>query len=236
MIRRLAAEGIGTAFLLIAIVGSGIMAERLMKDNVGLTLLVNSIATGVALVALIITIAPISGAHLNPAVTVSFAIRRTLPWGEAALYSCAQCGSAIVGVAIANFMFQEEVFVTATTMREGFHQWFGEFVATFGLVLVIWGAKSRGPVVVAAVVGCYITSAYWFTPSTSFANPAVTLARSVTNTFSGIHPLNVVAFVLAQGLGAVVATVLSAWLASSSLTATNGCPEVDGVKSVNVVR
>jgi glycerol uptake facilitator-like aquaporin len=216
--RRLAAEGIGTAFLLIAVVGSGIMAERLMNGNEGLTLLVNSIATGAALVALIVAFAPVSGAHLNPVVTLSFAMRRTLPWLEAALYTGVQCASAIAGVAVASLMFQEEVFVTATTTRGGLSQWLGEFVATFGLVSVIWGARSRGPFVVALVVGCYITSAYWFTSSTSFANPAVTLARAATNTFTGIHPLSVGAFVLAQVLGALTATALFAWLTVSPLT------------------
>jgi glycerol uptake facilitator-like aquaporin len=188
------------------------MAERLMNGNAGLTLLVNSIATGAALVALILVLAPVSGAHLNPVVTLSFAIRRSLPWSEAALYFGTQCGSAIVGVAIANLMFQEEVFVTSATIREGFPLCLGEFVATFGLVSVIWGAKPRGPFAGAPAVGCYITSAYWFTSSTSFANPAVTLARAATDTFSGIHPANVGAFVLAQLLGALVATAVFAWL------------------------
>jgi glycerol uptake facilitator-like aquaporin len=233
-IRRLAAEGIGTAFLLMAIVGSGIMSERLMEGHAGLTLLVNSIATGAALAALIIVFAPISGAHLNPAVTLSFAMRRALPWAEAVLYLCAQCGSAIVGVAIANLMFQEEVLVAATTTREGFPQLLGEFIATFGLVLVIWGAKSRGALAVAPVVGCYITSAYWFTSSTSFANPAVTLARAATDTFAGIHPASVGAFVLAQGLGALAATVVFAWLTASPIPSV--CAETAEIDPTAVIR
>ncbi len=191
------------------------MAERLMNGNAGLALLANSIATGAALIALIIAFGPISGAHINPAVTLSFAIRRSLSWTEAALYFGVQFPAALVGVAIANFMFGERVFAAAATVRGGAHQWVGEFIATFGLVLVIWAVKPRGPLVVAPVVGSYIASAYWFTSSTSFANPAVTLARAATNTFSGIHPVNVAGFVLAQGLGTVVATGVVAWLTGS---------------------
>ncbi len=213
--RRLVAEGMGTAFLLMAIVGSGIMAERVMNGNAGLVLLANSIATGAALIALIIAFGPISGAHFNPAVTLSFAIRRSHSWTQAALYFGAQFPAALFGVAIANFMFEERVFDAAATVRGGLHQWVSEFVATFGLVLLIWTVKPRGSLVVAPVVGSYIASAYWFTSSTSFANPAVTLARAMTNTFSGIHPVNVPGFVLAQGLGAVVATAVVSWLTGS---------------------
>jgi glycerol uptake facilitator-like aquaporin len=198
-----------------AIVGSGIMAQRLMGGDVGLSLLVNSIATGAALVALILAFGPISGAHINPAVTLSFAIRGSLPWGEATVYVLAQFFAGLVGVALAHLMFQQPVFTTAATIRGGAHQWLSEFVATFGLVTVIWTTQSRGSFVVAPVVGCYITAAYWFTSSTSFANPAVTVARAVTDSFSGIDPGSVIGFVLAQTVGAVGATAFVSWLAAS---------------------
>jgi glycerol uptake facilitator-like aquaporin len=213
--RRAFAEATGTAFLLMAIVGSGIMAERLMHGDAGLSLLVNSIATGAALFALIVAFGPISGAHINPAVTLSFAIRGRISRVEAAVYILAQIVGALVGVALTHLMFREPVFMASATLRGGAHQWLSECVATFGLVTVIWTTQSRGSLVVAPVVGCYIMSAYWFTSSTSFANPAVTVARAVTDSFSGIHPGSVTGFVIAQVVGAAVATAVASWLVAS---------------------
>lgn len=210
--RRAAAEGIGTAFLLMAIVGSGIMADRMMNGDAGLALLANSIATGAALVALIVALGPLSGAHVNPVVTLSFAIRGGIGWGDAGRYGAAQMGGALAGVALANAMFGEPLLLAAATHRAGPQLWLGELVASFGLVAVILSAERYGPLVVAPVVGCYITSAYWFTSSTSFANPAVTMARALTDTFSGIHPGSVAPFVLAQCLGALAATGFVAWM------------------------
>jgi glycerol uptake facilitator-like aquaporin len=210
--RRLVAEGLGTSFLLIAVVGSGIMADRLFSGNTGLALLANSIATGAALVALIVTFGPISGAHINPAVTLAVASQKGLSWRDAGAYVGAQIAGAVVGVAVANAMFGEPVFAASVTVREGGGQLLGEFIATFGLLAVIWSATRRRPEAVAMVVGCYITGAYWFTSSTSFANPAVTVARALTNTFTGIRPSDVPGFLVAQLLGAAAATILLAWL------------------------
>ena len=210
--RRVTAEALGTAFLLIAVVGSGIMADRLSSGNVGLTLLANSIATGVALVALIVTFGPISGAHINPAVTLAVASQKGLSWRDAGAYVAAQFAGAFAGVAAANAMFGEPVFAASATVREGGGQLLGEFIATFGLLAVIWSAVRRRPEAVAMVVGCYITGAYWFTSSTSFANPAVTLARALTNTFTGIRPSDVPGFLVAELLGAAAATILFGWL------------------------
>jgi glycerol uptake facilitator-like aquaporin len=210
--RRLAAEALGTAFLLMAVVGSGIMAERLAGGSVGLALLANSLATAFALVALITALAPVSGAHINPAVSLSFGLRSELGWGDTAAYVAAQLGGGVLGVAVANAMFGEPWLAASNTVRGGAGQLLGELVATFGLVGAIWAARRQGAFVVAWTVGAYIGAAYWFTSSTSFANPAVTVARAVTNTFAGIRPLDVGAFVLAQLAGAALATLSFAWL------------------------
>ena len=211
--QRLAAESLGTAMLLASVVGSGIMAERLAGGNVAATLLANTIATGAALVALILTFGKISGAHFNPAVTVSDAILKGIPWRDAGAYIVAQVIGAIIGVGAANLMFELPVFFASHKTRTGAAQWLSEFIATFGLLAVIWGcSRLHNSVVVPFAVAAYITAAYWFTASTSFANPAVTIARSMSDTFSGIRPLDVPAFVISQFLGAFAATFLFRWL------------------------
>jgi glycerol uptake facilitator-like aquaporin len=210
--RRVVAEVVGTALLLAAVVGSGIMGERLAGGNVAVALLANSMATGAALVALILTFGPISGAHFNPAVTLADASQGGLPWREVPAYLAAQVLGAFGGVAAAHVMFGEPLFFASRHARAGAAQGFSEFVATFGLLAVIWGcARSRSSVVPFAVAA-YITAAYWFTSSTSFANPAVTLARSATDTFAGIRPADVPGFIVAQLAGAAAATVLFRWL------------------------
>jgi glycerol uptake facilitator-like aquaporin len=210
--RRLVAEAIGTAMLLAAVVGSGIMAERLSGGSQALALLANTVATGAALVALILTFGPISGAHFNPAVTVADASQGGLPWGEVPGYIGAQLSGAVVGVWSAHAMFQERVFMLSLHPRSGPAQLLSEFVATFGLLSVIWGCSRRRTAAVPFAVAAYITSAYWFTASTSFANPAVTFARALSDTFAGIRPLDVPGFIVAQLAGATVATVLFRWL------------------------
>jgi len=211
--RHVAAEAIGTAMLLAAVVGSGIMGERLSGGNVALALLANTVATGAALVALILTFGPISGAHFNPAVTAAEATQGGLPWRDAGLYVASQAVGAVVGVATAHLMFGEVVFSLSRHVRHGPAQLLSEFVATFGLVAVIIGCgRFRSGTAVAFAAGAYITAAYWFTASTSFANPAVTLARSLTDTFAGIRPADVPGFVVVQFLGAWVATALFRWL------------------------
>jgi glycerol uptake facilitator-like aquaporin len=210
--RRLTAEGTGTALLLAAVVGSGVMGERLSGGNVAIALLANTLATGAALVALILTFGPISGAHFNPAVSVADASQGGLPWSDAAFYVVVQLGGALVGVGVANLMFGEPAFAFSQHVRVGPPQMLSEVVATFGLLSVIWSCSRKQPAAVAFAVGAYITSAYWFTASTSFANPAVTLARAMTNTFAGIRPVDVPAFVMAQALGATLATLLFRWL------------------------
>jgi glycerol uptake facilitator-like aquaporin len=211
--RRLVAEGVGSAMLVAAVVGSGIMGERLAGGNVAVALLANTVATGAVLVALILTFGPISGAHLNPAVTLADVSQGGLSWREAGSYVAAQVAGALVGVATANFMFGESVISFSRHARHGPAQLVSEFVATFGLLAVIWGcSRLRSSLVVPVAVGSYITAAYWFTASTSFANPAVTLARSLTDTFSGIRPADVPGFMVAQVLGAAGATVLFRWL------------------------
>ena len=213
MLRRLVAEFLGTAMLLAAVVGSGIMAERLAGGNVAVALLANTLATGAALVALIFTFAPISGAHFNPVVTLSDAMNGGTTWSDAALYLVAQVCGALLGVGIANLMFDLPTFFASTKPRTGFSQWLGEFVATFGLIAVIHGcSRLQKAVVIPFVVAAYITAAYWFTSSTSFANPAVTIARSLSNTFTGIRPVDAPAFMAAQLLGALTATILFRWL------------------------
>jgi glycerol uptake facilitator-like aquaporin len=210
--RRATAELIGTAMLLAAVVGSGIAAERLAGGNVGLALLANSIATGGALVALILTFGPISGAHFNPVVTLGDAWRKGTPWPEVPVYLAAQIAGAFVGVGAANLMFGEPLFFASQHVRMGDAQLLGEFVATFGLLSVIWGCVHHKPEAVPFAVAAYITGAYWFTSSTSFANPAVTMARAASDTFAGIRPIDVPGFILAQVLGAAAATALFRWL------------------------
>ena len=213
MARRAVAEALGTALLLAAVVGSGIMGDRLSGGNVAIALLANTIATGAALVALILTFGPISGAHFNPAVTLADASQGGLAWREVPAYLTAQVLGAFAGVAAAHFMFSEPVFSASRHVRAGSAQIFSEFIATFGLFSVIWGcARLRSATVVPFAVGAYITAAYWFTASTSFANPAVTLARAASDTFSGIRPADAPGFILAQLAGAAAATVLFRWL------------------------
>lgn len=212
--QRLVAEAIGTAMLLAAVVGSGIMGERLAAGNVAVALLANSIATGGALVALILTFGPISGAHFNPAVTLAIAWQRGVAWREVPAYLIAQLGGAFAGVGIAHLMFGLPLFFASQHVRQGHAQLLAEFVATFGLLAVIFGCDRFKPSMVPFGVASYIVAAYWFTASTSFANPAVTLARSLTDTFAGIRPVDVPPFVIAQLLGAVVATVLFRWFDS----------------------
>jgi glycerol uptake facilitator-like aquaporin len=210
--RRLVAEAIGTALLLTAVVGSGIMGERLAGGNVAVALLANTLATGAALVALILTFGPISGAHFNPAVTLADASQGGMAWGEVPLYVGAQVAGAFAGVAAAHVMFELPLFFPSQHVRSGPAQMFSEFVATFGLLAVIWGCARTRASVVPFVVAAYITAAYWFTASTSFANPAVTLARSASNTFAGIRPADAPGFIVAQLLGAATATALFRWL------------------------
>ena len=210
--RRLVAESLGTSLLLATVVGSGIMAERLSGGNVAIALLANTLATGAALVALILTFGPISGAHFNPAVTLADAWQRSLPWREVPGYVLAQVLGAFAGVAAAHLMFGEPLFSASIKIRAGAPQVFSEFVATFGLLAVIWGCSRRRAESVPFAVAAYIVAAYWFTASTSFANPAVTLARAATDSFAGIRPADAPAFVFAQLLGAIAATALFRWL------------------------
>ncbi len=210
--RRLAAEAVGTALLLAAIVGSGIMGERLAGGNVAITLLANTLATGGALVALILAFGHISGAHFNPAVTLADASQGGLAWRDVPAYLAAQVCGAFIGVAVAHLMFELPVFAASSRARSGGAQIFSEFVATFGLLAVIWGCVRRRSAVAPFAVAAYIMSAYWFTASTSFANPAVTLARAASDTFSGIRPRDATSFILAQLLGALAATLLFRWL------------------------
>jgi len=210
--RRIVSEFVGTGFLVAAVAGSGIMGERLAGGNVAIALLANTIATGAALAALILTFGPISGAHLNPAVTFADAFERGVSWTVAACYVPAQCAGALCGVIAAHLMFGLPVISLSHHARSGSAQVFSEFVATFGLVSVIWGCARKRSQIVPFAVAAYITSAYWFTSSTSFANPAVTIARSLSDTFAGIRPVDVPLFVAAQLAGAVAATLLFRWL------------------------
>jgi glycerol uptake facilitator-like aquaporin len=210
--RRRGAEFLGSAFLLATVIGSGIMGERLAGGNVALALLANSVATGAALVALILAFGPISGAHFNPAVTLAEASLGRTPWREVTGYVAAQIAGAFAGVLAAHLMFGEPAFAASTHERSGLPQAFSEFVASFGLLSVILGCSKQQPSAVAFAVGAYISAAYWFTASTSFANPALTLARSLTNTFAGIRPEDTPAFLAAQLVGAALATGLFRWL------------------------
>jgi glycerol uptake facilitator-like aquaporin len=213
--RRCAAECLGTALLLAAVVGSGIMGDRLSGGNVAIALLANTIATGAALVVLILTFGPMSGAHFNPAVTLVLATQRRFPWREFPAYVMTQVLGALIGVVVAHMMFAEAVFQLSGHARAGPAQLLSEFVATFGLLGVVLGCGRHRPDSVPMAVGLYITSAYWFTASTSFANPAVTLARSFTDTFGGIRPADAPGFVVAQLAGALAASVLFRWFAAA---------------------
>ena len=210
--RRVAAEAVGTALLLAAVVGSGIMAERLAGGNSAIALLANTIATGAALVALILTFGPISGAHFNPAVTLADASQSGLRWSDVPAYVLAQAVGAFAGVAAAHLMFDLPLFSASRHVRAGAPQMFSEFVATFGLLAVIWGCARMRSAAVPFAVAAYITAAYWFTASTSFANPAVTLARAASDTFAGIRPVDTPGFIAAQLVGAAAATALFRWL------------------------
>ena len=210
--RRAAAEALGTAFLLATVVGSGIMAERLAGGNVAIALLANTIATGAGLVALILAFGPVSGAHFNPAVTIADATLGGIAWREVPVYVIAQVVGAFAGVAAAHVMFEAPLFAASEHVRAGVGQLVSEFVATFGLLAVIWGCSRHRSSATPFAVGAYITAAYWFTASTSFANPAVTLARSFSNTFAGIRPIDAPAFVVVQIVGALVATWTFRWL------------------------
>ncbi len=212
MFRKLIVEAVGTLLLLAAVVGSGIMGDRLSGGNVAIALLANTVATGATLIALILTFGGISGAHFNPGVTLSVAMARGLSWREVPGYVAAQLIGALTGVATAHLMFGQPLFSASQQVRAGGAQIFSEFVATFGLISVIWGCSRTRSETVPFAVGAYITGAYWFTASTSFANPAVTLARSLTNTFSGIRPIDAPGFIAAQLLGALTATLLWSWL------------------------
>jgi glycerol uptake facilitator-like aquaporin len=211
--RKLAAEGVDTGLLLATVIGSGIMGDRLCGGNVAIALLGSAVATGAGLVALILCFGSISGAHFNPAVTLADASQGGLPWKEVPGYVLAQVAGALGGVALAHVMFDEAILSAATKERAGFGQLVSEFVATFGLLAVIWGCVRRRPAAVPFAVGAYITAAYWFTASTSFANPAVTIARAASNTFAGIRAVDVPGFVVAQLLGAASATLMFRWLA-----------------------
>jgi glycerol uptake facilitator-like aquaporin len=210
--QRLVAEALGTAFLLAAVIGSGVMAQTLSGGNRALALLGNTLPTGAILTVLILIFGPVSGAHFNPAVSLGFALRRELPWSKAMAYVAAQLIGAWAGVLAAHAMFELPLWQVSTTMRYGHGQWMAEFIATFGLVLTVFGCVARAPSAVAYAVGLYITAAYWFTASTSFANPAVTVARSLSDTFAGIAPASVLLFIGAQVLGALLAVALAHWL------------------------
>lgn len=216
--RRIVAEALGTAFLLAAVVGSGIMGERLAQGNTAIALLANTLATGAALVVLILTFGPVSGAHFNPAVTLAELALGNIRGREVAGYIAAQVTGAVAGVAAAHLMFGEPLFFASQHVRSGPAQWWSEFVATFGLLAVIQAVVRTRPALISIAVGGYITAAYWFTASTSFANPAVTLARSLTDTFAGIRPVDTPAFIAAQLLGAGAATLLFRWLLAGQAT------------------
>jgi glycerol uptake facilitator-like aquaporin len=210
--RRIFSEWLGTAFLLATVIGSGIMAQKLAGGNGALALLCNTIPTGAILVVLILIFAPLSGAHFNPAVSLAFAWRGELSWSIAAGYIAAQIGGAIIGVWVAHLMFEMPAWQFSTTARTGAGQWIAEAIATFGLLLTIFGCAARTPAAIPFAVGLYITAAYWFTASTSFANPAVTIARALSDTFAGIAPAGVPAFIVAQLAGMGAAVMVGRWL------------------------
>ena len=212
MRRKLFAEWLGTLFLLATVVGSGIMAERLAGGNVAIALLGNTIPTGTILAVLILVFGPISGGHFNPAVTLAFAIRREISPQHSAQYVVVQIIGGLCGVMIAHLMFDNAIFDPSNTARTGVGQWTGEFVATFGLIMTILGCLKARPEAVPYAVGLFITAGYWFTSSTSFANPAVTIARGFTNTFSGIDPAHIAGFIVMQLIAAVAATMIMKWL------------------------
>ena len=210
--KRIVAESLGTAFLLTGVVGSGIMAAKLAGGNGALALLCNTLPTGAILTVLILTFGPVSGAHFNPAVSIAAAWRHELPARAAVGYVAAQIVGGIVGVFAAHAMFELPLWQVSVTVRSGPGQWLAEFVATFGLLLTIFGCAARTPAAIPFAVGLYITAAYWFTASTSFANPAVTIARALSNTYAGIAPAGVLAFIAAQLAGAFLAALLARWL------------------------
>jgi glycerol uptake facilitator-like aquaporin len=210
--RRLAAEVLGTGLLLATVIGSGIMGAKLAGGNAAIALLGNTLPTGAILIVLITILGPISGAHFNPAVSVAMAIRGKLGWSEVVPYILVQVASGVAGVLLAHLMFDLSVLQVSTTVRSGAGQWIAEAVATFGLLLTIFGTLRARPDFVATAVGLYITAAYWFTASTSFANPAVTLARTLSDTFAGIRPTDAPGFILAQAAGAALAIAAAAWL------------------------
>jgi glycerol uptake facilitator-like aquaporin len=211
-VQRAVSEALGTAFLLATVIGSGIMAQRLSGGNDALALLCNTLPTGAILTVLILILGPVSGAHFNPAVSLAFGFRGEIPWSMVGIYLLAQLCGAFIGVWAAHLMFELPVWQLSTHDRTGSGQWLAEAVATFGLLLTIFGCVACRPEAVAFAVGLYITAAYWFTASTSFANPAVTLARSLSDTFAGIAPTGVAAFIAAQLVGMLVAVVLGRWL------------------------
>jgi glycerol uptake facilitator-like aquaporin len=211
--KRSVCEALGTGLLVAAVVGSGIMGESLAVGNIAIALLANTIATGAALAALILTFRPLSGAHLNPAVSLALAVRRLMPWREVPFYLSSQFGGALLGTILAHLMFRHQWYSVSIHRRSGLPQLLSEFVATFGLLCVIWGCvKISSALAIPVAVASYIVAAYWFTASTSFANPAVSVARSITDTFSGIRPSDVPGFIFAQIAGALVATLLFEWL------------------------
>ena len=216
--KKLVSEGLGTALLLAVVIGSGIMGERLSGGNDAIALLGNTLATGAALIVLISIFGPISGAHFNPAVTLAFFIRKEMGWKLAIGYVVIQMCGAVMGIYIAHEMFAEPLFQVSTKLRDGSSQIFSEFIASFGLFITIFGVARFKKEFIATAVGLYITAAYWFTASTSFANPAVTIARSLSDSFAGIAPSSVLPFILAQFFAAIVATFFCAWLFNSKET------------------
>jgi glycerol uptake facilitator-like aquaporin len=211
-VKRLTAEFLGTAFLLAGVVGSGVMAAKLAGGNGALALLCNTLPTGAILAVLILTFGPVSGAHFNPAVSIALALRREVPPRLAGLYIGTQIIGGVAGVLVAHAMFELPLWQVSLNVRTGPGQWLAEAVATFGLLLTIFGCAARTPAAIPYAVGLYITAAYWFTASTSFANPAVTIARALTDTYAGIAPAGVLAFIAAQLAGALAATALARWL------------------------
>lgn len=217
VVRRLIAEGLGTALLIISVIGSGIMGASLASGNIAVALLANAVATGAMLFVIITVLGPISGAHFNPAVTLAFLLRREIPPPLAAMYCVAQVTGGLLGVIVTHAMFDLPLFQTSETLhRTGGAQWFAEGVATFGLLFVIFGGLRARPSAVPSLVALYITGAYWFTASTSFANPAVTIARAFSNTFAGIYPGHVVAFIVAQIVAVFIAHPVLRWLFASA--------------------